>query len=130
MLNLKIKRRRSTCQIPPPNCDEEEVERENNNQESIPPGVDQQEYIPRDGPPPEVPNAAQAVVDPSGRMPGQLPTASEVVQSDYASMKRRAQEKIASMIGTEVIIKASNNHIMTWTVVANHEPDSADVLGE
>jgi hypothetical protein len=59
-----------------------------------------------------------------------LPTASEVVQSNYASMKRRTQEKIASMIGTEVIIKASNNHAMTWTVVANHGPDCADILGE
>ncbi len=34
------------------------------------------------------------------------------------------------MIGTEVIIKASNNHVMTWTVVANHGPDCADILGE
>jgi hypothetical protein len=77
-----------------------------------------------------VPNEVLAVVDPNGGMPGQLPTASEVVQSDYASMKRRAQEKVASMIGTEVIIKASNNHVMTWTVVANHGPDCADILGE
>ena len=53
-----------------PDCDEEEVEQENNNQENIPPGVDQPENIPRDGPPPEVPNAVPAVVDPDGRMPG------------------------------------------------------------
>jgi hypothetical protein len=71
-----------------------------------------------------------AVVDPNGRMPGQLPTASEVVQNDYASVKRRAQEKIASMIGTEIIIKASNNRVMAWAVIANHEPDSGDILGE
>jgi hypothetical protein len=113
-----------------PNCDEEEVDQENNNQENIPPGVEQQENIPCDGPPPEVPNAAPAVVDPNGRMSGQLPTASEVMQSDYASVKRRAQEKIASMIGAEVIIKASNNCVMMRTVVANHEPDCVDILRE
>jgi hypothetical protein len=94
-----------------PDCDEDEVEQENNGQENIPPGLNQQENIPHDGPRPEVPNAVPAVVDPNGRMPGQLPTASEVVQNDYASVKRHAQEKIASMIGTEVIIKASNNHV-------------------
>ena len=77
-----------------------------------------------------MPNEVLAVVDPNGGMPGQLPTASEVVQSDYASMKRRTQEKIASMIGTEVIIKASNNRVMAWAVIANHEPDSGDILGE
>ncbi|MFO0446461.1 MAG: hypothetical protein ACK51L_02220 [bacterium] len=112
-----------------PDCDEEEVEQENN-QENIPPGVEQTEAAATTRGVSQPPAIPRAVADPNGRMPGQLPTASEVVQNDYASVKRRAQEKIASLIGTEVIIKASNNRVMTWTVVANHEPDGEDILGE
>jgi hypothetical protein len=67
---------------------------------------------------------------PNGRMPGQLPTASEVLQSDNASVKRRAQAKIAAMVGKEVIVKGSNNCIMTWKLIANHEPDCNDIIEE
>ncbi len=37
--------------------------------------------------------AADAVHDPNGRMPGQLPTAATAVMKDYHSVKKAAKEK-------------------------------------
>jgi hypothetical protein len=38
-------------------------------------------------------------VDHNAKVPGQLPAASEVMQSDYASMKQRAQENLQPWLG-------------------------------
>jgi hypothetical protein len=45
----------------------------------------------------EAPNAPdEAVHDPNGRMPGQLPTAATVSVKDYHSIKKAAKEKVAA----------------------------------
>ncbi len=66
--------------------------------------------------------APTAPCDPNGREPGQLPTATEVLQNDYHSIKQRALAKVAAMVGQEVTITASQNHSMAWKVVESLEP--------
>jgi hypothetical protein len=68
--------------------------------------------------------------DPNGRMPGQLPTATELLQNDYHSIKQRALAKVAAMVGQEVTITASQNCSMTWKVVESLVPIAEDILPE
>jgi hypothetical protein len=42
--------------------------------------------------------------DPNGRMPGQIPTAAAASVKDYHSIKKAAKEKIAALVGTEVLV--------------------------
>jgi len=58
---------------------------------------------------------AQAVDDPEGRMPGQLPTA-EALPKDYTQRKSDAVSLVKSMLGREVVIKHKSKS-MTWVVV-------------
>jgi hypothetical protein len=60
--------------------------------------------------------------DPEGRMPGQLPTQSDLAQPDYARVKQLAKEKIRGLLGTEVTCK-SGNKTMKWKVISEHEPE-------
>ena len=61
------------------------------------------------------PRKAQAVDDPEGRMPGQLPTA-EALPKDYTQRKSDAVSLVKSMLGREVVIKHKSKS-MTWVVV-------------
>jgi hypothetical protein len=54
--------------------------------------------------------------DPNGRMPGQLPTATEVLQNDYHSIKQRGLAKVAAMVGQEV------------TIIESIVPNADDIL--
>jgi hypothetical protein len=60
--------------------------------------------------------------DPNGRMPGQLPV-HEQIRRDYHSVKKAAKERIAAMVGQEVIEGSRKNGSMKWTVISSHEPD-------
>jgi len=60
--------------------------------------------------------------DPNGRMPGQLPVG-EQIGRDYHSVKKAAKERIAAMVGQEVIEGSRKNGSMKWTVISSHEPD-------
>ncbi len=51
---------------------------------------------------------AAAPYDLNERMPGQLPTATEVLQNDYHSIKQRALAKVAAMVGQEVTITSQS----------------------
>jgi hypothetical protein len=61
--------------------------------------------------------------DPNGRMPSQLPTRADVPR-DYASVKRLAKEKVASLIGKTVTVAMKRNtYSVTWKVIESHIPD-------
>jgi hypothetical protein len=61
--------------------------------------------------------------DPNGRMPGQLPKGADVPR-DYASVKRLAKEKVASLIGKTVTVTMKRNtYSVTWKVIESHIPD-------
>jgi hypothetical protein len=62
------------------------------------------------------------VLDPNGRMPGQLPTAEAAVQKDYHSVKKAAIEKIAALVGEEVSIESRKHGNIIWKVVDCHMP--------
>ena len=54
----------------------------------------------------ETPNSTngEPAHDPNGRMPGQLPTEATASHRDYHTVKRIAKEKIAALIGMDVLI--------------------------
>ena len=56
-----------------------------------------------------------ALVDPEGRMPGQLPSA-EALPKDYTQRKSDAVSLVKSMLGREVVVKHKNKS-MKWLVV-------------
>ena len=61
--------------------------------------------------------------DPNGQMPGQLPKGADVPR-DYASVKRLAKEKVASLIGKTVTVTMKRNtYSVTWKVIESHTPD-------
>jgi hypothetical protein len=60
--------------------------------------------------------------DPNGRMPGQLPVG-EQIGRDYHSVKKATKERIAAIVGQEVIEGSQKNGSMKWTVIGSHEPD-------
>jgi hypothetical protein len=53
-------------------------------------------------PPPDPNDANNQQHDPNGRMPGQLPRGAGVPR-DYASMKRLAKEKVASLVRKTIL---------------------------
>jgi len=56
-------------------------------------------------------------------MPGQLPKGADVPR-DYASVKRLAKEKVASLIGKTVTVTMKRNtYSVTWKVIESHIPD-------
>ena len=55
------------------------------------------------------------LVDPEGRMPGQLPSA-EALPKDYTQRKSDAVSLVKSMLGREVVVKHKNKS-MKWLVV-------------
>jgi hypothetical protein len=64
-------------------------------------------------------------------MPGQLPTEGEAgvpISKDYHAIKQLALKKISRLVGEEVVMRARNNGLMTWKVIASHE--SPDVIPE
>jgi hypothetical protein len=76
---------------------------------------------------PALPAAAQErVVDPEGRMPGQLPNAQEAILTDYAGQKRAMVEKVKGLLGTEGIVRAGGNQLMRWVVIEEHDPPPED----
>ncbi len=113
-------------------AEEEDTPDDQENEEPTPTAL--HDRVPRMEPEPETQAASAptpaAPHDPNGRMPGQLPTATEVLQNDYHSIKQRALTKVPAMVGQEVTITASQNRSMTWKVVESHEPNAEDILPE
>jgi hypothetical protein len=74
--------------------------------------------------PEQDPNATENMIhDPNGKMPGQLPRGADVPR-DYASVKRLAKEKVASLIGKTITVTMKRNtYSVTWKVIENHIPD-------
>ena len=72
--------------------------------------------------------AAEAVHDPNGRMPGQLPTAATAVTKDYHSVKKAAKEKISALVGTEVPVTSRKNGTIIWKVVDSHVPPEEKLI--
>ena len=69
--------------------------------------------------------------DNEGRMPGQLPTASEQSSvRDYHSIKKAAKEKVAALAGHEVTVGTRKNGSMKWKVIAMHDPMDENIVRE
>ena len=69
--------------------------------------------------------------DNEGRMPGQLPTASEQSSvKDYHSIKKAAKEKVAALAGHEVTVGTWKNGSMKWKVIATHDPMDENIVRE
>jgi hypothetical protein len=81
-------------------------------------------------PTPENTTAEMPVHDPNGRMPGQLPTEAAASHKDYHTVKRIAKEKVAALVGTEVVITSRKNGSMKWTVVASHSPPEEKLISK
>jgi len=81
-------------------------------------------------PTPENTTAEMPVHDPNGRMPGQLPTEAAASHKDYHTVKRIAKEKVAALVGTEVVITSKKNGSMKWTVVAFHSPPEEKLISK
>ncbi len=72
----------------------------------------------------------EAVHDPNGRMPGQLPTAAAASVKDYHSIKKAAKKKVAALVGTEVMCTSKKNGTMKWTVVESHAPPDEKLISK
>jgi hypothetical protein len=72
--------------------------------------------------------AKERVVDPEGRMPGQLPNAQDAILTDYASQKRAAVENVKGPLRTEEIVWAGGNQLMRWVMIEEHDPPPEDCI--